>query len=292
MLLSWRHSGFSVNNSVRMAGDDHKARVSLAQYIARAPLSLEKLHYDQQDGKAFYHSTYNPYLGENLKVWDALDFLALATSFIPPQGVRLIRYYGLYSSRSRWKWPLWQHVAAHAPLGWKRTHEQDSMKPISEPPTRTLPESASRSAWARLIAQVYEVNLIGGSCLRSKQREPLGLSPVRFGNASAGRHHRYRRGEEEGFMFWQPSRSGATGGKLANGKSSFFLSLGDLLALQTAFDGKAEASKKKLDSWLATRPRVSALMRRRGRLLVNAPDARDAHLQRKDHRVAVDRGCT
>jgi hypothetical protein len=49
---------------------------------------LEKLHYDQQDGKAFYHSTYNPYLGENLKVWDALDFLALATSFIPPQGVR------------------------------------------------------------------------------------------------------------------------------------------------------------------------------------------------------------
>jgi hypothetical protein len=32
------------------------------------------------------------------------------------------------------------------------------MKPISEPPTRTLPESASRSAWARLIAQVYEVN--------------------------------------------------------------------------------------------------------------------------------------
>jgi hypothetical protein len=110
MLLSWRHSGFSVNNSVRMAGDDHKARMSLAQYIARAPLSLEKLHDDQQDGKAFYHSTYNPYLGENLKVWDALDFLALATSFIPPQGVRLIRYFGLYSSRSRWQWPLWQHA--------------------------------------------------------------------------------------------------------------------------------------------------------------------------------------
>jgi hypothetical protein len=39
MLLRWRHSGFSVNNSVRMAGDDHKARVSLAQSIARAPPS-------------------------------------------------------------------------------------------------------------------------------------------------------------------------------------------------------------------------------------------------------------
>ena len=157
-LLSWRHSGFSVDNSVRLAGDDHKARVSLAQYIARAPLSLEKLSYDELDGKALYHSTYNPYLGENLKVWDALDFLALATSFIPPQGVRLIRYFGLYSSRSRWKWPLWQHGAAHAPPGWKRTHEQDSTNPKPEPPMRTLPECASRSAWARLIAQVYEVN--------------------------------------------------------------------------------------------------------------------------------------
>jgi hypothetical protein len=87
-----------------MAGDDHKARVSLAQYIARASLSLEKLRYDQQAGKAVYHSDYNPYLGESLKVWDALDFLALATSFIPPRRVRLIRNFGLYSSRSRWKW--------------------------------------------------------------------------------------------------------------------------------------------------------------------------------------------
>jgi len=42
MLLSWRHSGFSVDNSVRLAGDDHKARVSLAQYIARAPPLLGK----------------------------------------------------------------------------------------------------------------------------------------------------------------------------------------------------------------------------------------------------------
>ena len=59
-----------------------------------------------------------------------------------------------------WKWPLWQHVAAHAAPGWKRTHVQDSTNPRSEPPMRTLPECASRSAWARLIAQVYEVNLL------------------------------------------------------------------------------------------------------------------------------------
>ena len=62
---------------------------------------------------------FNPALGENVKLWDALQFIALATQFIPPQGVRLLRYFGLYSSRSRWKWPQWDHLTAHAPQGWK-----------------------------------------------------------------------------------------------------------------------------------------------------------------------------
>jgi len=33
-LLCWRHSGFSVDNSVRLDGGDHKARLALAQYVA------------------------------------------------------------------------------------------------------------------------------------------------------------------------------------------------------------------------------------------------------------------
>ena len=37
-LLHWKHSGFSVNNSVRIGAEDHKARIALAQYIARPPL--------------------------------------------------------------------------------------------------------------------------------------------------------------------------------------------------------------------------------------------------------------
>jgi hypothetical protein len=47
------------------------------------------------------------------------------------------------------------------------------MNPKPEPPMRTLPECALRSAWALLIAQVYQVNLTSGRCLRSKRRETL-----------------------------------------------------------------------------------------------------------------------
>lgn len=43
-LLSWRNSGFSIDNSVQILTD--KARVNLAEYISRAPVSLRKLFYE------------------------------------------------------------------------------------------------------------------------------------------------------------------------------------------------------------------------------------------------------
>lgn len=62
------------------------------------------------------------------------------------------------SSRSRWKWLIWRGVTCHAPLRWKGTHGQNSTNLHPEQPTRILPESSSRSAWARLIALVYQVD--------------------------------------------------------------------------------------------------------------------------------------
>jgi len=38
----------------------------------------------------------------NKKLFDAADFIAELTQHIPPLRMRLVRYYGLYSSRSRW----------------------------------------------------------------------------------------------------------------------------------------------------------------------------------------------
>ncbi len=64
-LLCWKHSGFSVDNSVRLDGGDHKARQALAQYIARAPLSLQKVTYDRTGGRVLYHTAYNPYFQQN-----------------------------------------------------------------------------------------------------------------------------------------------------------------------------------------------------------------------------------
>jgi len=55
-LMDWRHSGFSVHNKARIARDDEKGRVALAQYIIRNTFSLEKLTYNQEAGTVIYRS--------------------------------------------------------------------------------------------------------------------------------------------------------------------------------------------------------------------------------------------
>ena len=81
-LLCWKNSAFSVDNKVRINGDDHKTRIALAQCIARAPLSIEKRSYMPSQGAVSYTSDFNPAIGDTTKVWGARDFIAAATLFI------------------------------------------------------------------------------------------------------------------------------------------------------------------------------------------------------------------
>ncbi|MBW8003971.1 MAG: transposase [Planctomycetes bacterium] len=70
-LLSWKNSGFSVDNTVRIYGNDNKAREALSQYIAKPPVSLEKIKYEPfypsgtSHGKVLYKTPkYNEYFNE------------------------------------------------------------------------------------------------------------------------------------------------------------------------------------------------------------------------------------
>ena len=155
-----------MDNSVRLDGGDHKARQALAQYVARAPLSLQKLTYDRPGGKILYHTDYNPYFKQNTTLWNAADFIAALTQFFPPLprysaewGVRYVHYYGLYSSRCKARWPHLPHVARLAPAAWKDSHSLEVPSETTPKQSLTVPQCACRSAWARLIAKVYEVDL-------------------------------------------------------------------------------------------------------------------------------------
>ena len=164
-LLSWKQSGFSVDNSVRIL--DGRSRENLAQYLARPPVSLKKIHYEGFKGRVLFHTHYNEYFKGNVHMFNACDFLAELTQHIPPKGVQLIRRYGLYSSRTKGTWESMPHVAERAPAGWKIQHESQTGTANPEdfetfentdfsddsPDTQ-----AYRKAWARLLSKFYEID--------------------------------------------------------------------------------------------------------------------------------------
>lgn len=53
-LMSWRHSGFSVHNAVRVARDDNEARERVAQYIIRNAFSVANIIYNDKTGTVIY----------------------------------------------------------------------------------------------------------------------------------------------------------------------------------------------------------------------------------------------
>jgi|GEM_PF-4337375 len=97
------NSGFSIDNSVFLFPYDNEARKSLCQYIARYLVSLQKITYEHVKKKVFYHTKYNEYWGENVKLFTATDFITDLTLHIPLKRMHLIHYYGLYASMTKGK---------------------------------------------------------------------------------------------------------------------------------------------------------------------------------------------
>jgi len=161
-MLQWQHSGFSVDGSVRIPAGSSRTREALSRYIARAPVSLNKLLVEDHAATVLYHTAYNPYFRTNLKVFRATDFIAELLQHLPDPRLRWIRRYGLYSSRSRGTWPRKAHLMRLAPEGWRQYHAvQDVLRigSVDEKYAETSVSSReSRSAWARLIAKVYEAD--------------------------------------------------------------------------------------------------------------------------------------
>jgi len=56
-LKSWRHSGFSIDaGEAPLAADDAAGRRRLAEYLLRAPFSLDKITYNADSGSVLYRS--------------------------------------------------------------------------------------------------------------------------------------------------------------------------------------------------------------------------------------------
>ena len=96
LLLSWRHTGFSVHNRVRVEPEDQPAVERLARYIMRPPISLERVqwggegvvHYRAKGG----HDGRTLPAGDTAEAFDPAEFVARVIMHIPEPRRHLVRY--------------------------------------------------------------------------------------------------------------------------------------------------------------------------------------------------------
>jgi hypothetical protein len=93
-ILSWSHSGFSINGAVQ--AENREEAVRLGRYMIRCPLVLDRLEWDDQKGEVIYHARprrkATPY--GSVARWDILDFIARLIQHIPDTCESLLRYWG------------------------------------------------------------------------------------------------------------------------------------------------------------------------------------------------------
>jgi hypothetical protein len=155
-IRSWRHSGFSVDQSVKLEAEDGGGIERLIEYFLRCPFSQARMIEVTGRGQVFYKTGDNR-LGRfpeaasddllagpkrNFQVFDPLDFLAEVTQHIPDPGEHLIRYYGWYSNKSR-------GLRAKAKLPVSDSDGQPADSPTAK---------EARKRWAALIRKVYEAD--------------------------------------------------------------------------------------------------------------------------------------
>jgi hypothetical protein len=159
-MRSWKHSGFSVDQSVFLPAGDQAGIERLIQYMTRCPFSLSRLVKVSDIGQVVYQAEKQACrafpdpkgdgtqagVKRNFQILPPLDFLAEFTQHIPAKGSHLIRYYGWYSNKSR---GMRKKAAAAA-----GSDEESSTTVGAEEAS----SSRSSQSWAMLIKRVYEID--------------------------------------------------------------------------------------------------------------------------------------
>ena len=157
-MRTWRHSGFSVDQSVLLPAGDQAGIERLVQYMVRCPFSLSRVLKVTDNGEVVYKAEKGDCQtfpdprrddlasgpSRNFQILSSLDFLAEFTQHIPPKGVHLLFYYGWYSKKSRGM----RKKAKVEPVG------------TSSPEGAAARETPARCSqtWAMLIKRVYETD--------------------------------------------------------------------------------------------------------------------------------------
>ena len=156
-LLSWKHPGFNIDNGGEqpVPAYDADGRKRLAEYLLRHPFSLQKITWNASSKTVIYRSKRHHTTKRNFEIFKAPDFIAAAIDHLPPKGQQTVRYYGIYSNKSRGMSPY--HGARvcnpHQPKPVTHALRPIQMLLIPAPPKRRARDM--RPLWRDLILKVW-----------------------------------------------------------------------------------------------------------------------------------------
>ena len=110
--------------------------------MLRAPLSLEKMTYLPDAGMVMYRFHMHKGLKRNFQLMPGAQWLELLCHHIPDRFEHLVRYVGWYSTRCR----------------GERARKAVPTAAVQAAEDAQVVAARARSAWARLIHKVYEVD--------------------------------------------------------------------------------------------------------------------------------------
>lgn len=159
LLLSWRRSGFSVHNRVRVDAGDARGLEALARYLMRSPVSLARMKFVPELGEVIYtcKNGHGRAEGQADERVDAMEFIARVLVQIPEPRRHSARYYGFYSCAARGK-----RRKAHAEVDQCAPGTaSESTSEVAPVPARI---AAMKRTWAELIRRIYEVDPLVCRC--------------------------------------------------------------------------------------------------------------------------------
>lgn len=178
-LLSWKHSGFNIHDGGEKPVPAHDAdgRKRLAEYLLRHPFSLQKITWNPTTQTVIYRSKRHHTTKRNFEIFKAPDFIAAVIDHLPPKGKQTVRYYGLYSNKTRGQ----QSLIPDRIIPASKNQQSEINHPQSEiqnPQSEILlipapPKQSARSMrplWRDLILKVWGADPLQCSCCKAPMK--------------------------------------------------------------------------------------------------------------------------
>ena len=136
----------------------------LGRYVTRPALATGAVTI-RDDGRVDVSTPEDPRTGSATVTLDALDFVHAVVTQIPDARRHLVRYYGGYSHRRRAAVRAKNGSPAASPAAFESEGAPSATPAVPEPPAASAipaepgsPEARRRSAWARVLKKVFEVD--------------------------------------------------------------------------------------------------------------------------------------